>query len=296
MIQAKSPTVSSDKLRLAKMLKALGNPIRFQIVETLAERRGRDLGAEGVAVVSMGGATNIRAYLGAFGPDGRDLCLAGLCDAREEPYVRRGLEAAGLGVRLDRAEMAALGFHVCVADLEDELIRALGAPAVERIVAAQGELGAFMRQLEQAYPATNARVTGEILAFTDSPRGPQRMLNTALAVLQGLMLLLLLAVCGNVATLMLARASARQKEVGIRLSLGARPIAEHQQEGRHRSPMPARLHEIAGESLDHRTGFLLSRIDGMLTFEDILDVAGMPRLEAYQILSTLLRKGVIEVR
>jgi hypothetical protein len=56
------------------------------------------------------------------------------------------------------------------------------------------------------------------------------------------------------------------------------------------------LHEISAQSLDHRTGFLLSRIDGMLTFEDILDVAGMPRIEAYQILSALLRKGVIEVR
>ena len=56
------------------------------------------------------------------------------------------------------------------------------------------------------------------------------------------------------------------------------------------------LHEIAGQTLDHRTGFLLSRIDGMLSFEDILDVAGMPRMEAYQILSNLLRKGVIEVR
>ena len=39
MIQTKIPLVSSDKLRLAKMLKALGNPIRFQIVETLAERQ-----------------------------------------------------------------------------------------------------------------------------------------------------------------------------------------------------------------------------------------------------------------
>ena len=56
------------------------------------------------------------------------------------------------------------------------------------------------------------------------------------------------------------------------------------------------LHEISAQNLDHRTGFLLSRIDGMLTFEDILDVAGMPRMEAYQILSALLRKGVIEVR
>ena len=39
MTQTKISVVSSDKLRLAKMLKALGNPIRFQIVETLAERQ-----------------------------------------------------------------------------------------------------------------------------------------------------------------------------------------------------------------------------------------------------------------
>jgi DNA-binding transcriptional ArsR family regulator len=39
MNQTKILVVSTDKLRLAKMLKALGNPIRFQIVETLAERQ-----------------------------------------------------------------------------------------------------------------------------------------------------------------------------------------------------------------------------------------------------------------
>ena len=49
------------------------------------------------------------------------------------------------------------------------------------------------------------------------------MLGTALAILQGIMLLLLLAVCGNTANLVLARASARQREVGVRLALGAGP-------------------------------------------------------------------------
>lgn len=39
MARVQVPAVSADKLRLAKMLKALGNPIRFQIVETLAERQ-----------------------------------------------------------------------------------------------------------------------------------------------------------------------------------------------------------------------------------------------------------------
>jgi predicted permease len=45
----------------------------------------------------------------------------------------------------------------------------------------------------------------------------------ALGVLQGLMLLLLLAVCGNTASLVLARVSARQREMGVRLALGASP-------------------------------------------------------------------------
>jgi DNA-binding transcriptional ArsR family regulator len=39
MIKDTTPTISQEKLRLAQMLKALGNPIRFQIVETLAERQ-----------------------------------------------------------------------------------------------------------------------------------------------------------------------------------------------------------------------------------------------------------------
>ena len=88
---------------------------------------------------------------------------------------------------------------------------------------AQSELDGLMRELARAYPATNATIAGEVLPFHMSPRGPQRMLNVALALLQGIMLLLLLAVCGNVANLMLARANARQKEMGIRLALGARP-------------------------------------------------------------------------
>ncbi|MGW0062192.1 TOPRIM nucleotidyl transferase/hydrolase domain-containing protein [Streptosporangium sandarakinum] len=130
-------------------------------VEVLAERRGRDLAAGGVSVVAMGGATNIGAHIGRYGPAGHGPRLAGLCDAGEEGDYRRALERAGLGSDLDRSGLEALGFFVCVADLEDELIRALGVAAVERVLDAEGELGSF-RTL-QRQPAWRGRAAHDQL-------------------------------------------------------------------------------------------------------------------------------------
>lgn len=130
-------------------------------VETLARRRGRDLDAEQVSVVPMGGATNIGHFLRRF--DGRrpDVRVAGLCDAGEEGDFRRSLERAGLGSPLTRSEMERLGFYVCVADLEDELIRALGVPAVERVLEQAGELELFRKFQKQ--PAWRGRPGAEQL-------------------------------------------------------------------------------------------------------------------------------------
>ena len=130
-------------------------------LETLARRRSRDLAAEGVAVIPMGGAQAIGRFLEQFGPRGLDVRLAGLCDAAEEDEYRRGLERAGLGSDLTRAGMERLGFYVCVADLEDELIRALGAAAVERVVEAQGDLRSFRTLQKQS--AWHGRPTHEQL-------------------------------------------------------------------------------------------------------------------------------------
>jgi hypothetical protein len=130
-------------------------------IEALAARRGRNLGAEGISVVPIGGAQAIGTFLSRFGPQGLDLRLAGLCDAAEEGDYRRGLERAGLGSHLSRAEMEALGFYVCAVDLEDELIRALGADAVEQVVDAHGDLGSFRTLQKQ--PAWQGRPTEEQL-------------------------------------------------------------------------------------------------------------------------------------
>lgn len=130
-------------------------------VEALAARRGRDLGAEGVSVVPIGGAHAIGTFLARFGPGGLDLRLAGLCDAGEERHFQRALERTGLGSNLARADLEALGFFVCVVDLEDELIRSLGAAAVMEVVDAQGDLGSF--RTFQKQPAWRGRAVEEQL-------------------------------------------------------------------------------------------------------------------------------------
>jgi hypothetical protein len=130
-------------------------------LEALAERHGRNLSAEDISILPMGGATNIRSFLDLFGPQGLDVRLAGLCDAAEEGDFRHGVERAGLGSNLTRADMEALGFYVCVADLEDELIRALDVACVEEILDAQGELGSF--RTFQKQPTWQGRATKEQL-------------------------------------------------------------------------------------------------------------------------------------
>jgi hypothetical protein len=142
-------------------------------LEALAERRGRDLGAEGISILPIGGATNIRRFLEVFGPHGIDVRVAGLCDVGEEGDFRRGLQRAGFGSTLSRADMESLGFYVCIADLEDELIRSLGAVAVEQVVDAQGELGSF-RTL-QRQPAQQGRSIEQQLRRFMGTRGGRKI-------------------------------------------------------------------------------------------------------------------------
>ena len=121
-------------------------------LETLAARSGRDLATDRVAIVPIGGAQAIDRFLGRFAGDTR---LAGLCDSGEEDVFRRAIERAGLGPAPTRAAMERLGFYVCVADLEDELIRALGTDAVEGVLAENGDLPAF--RTFQKQPAWRGR-------------------------------------------------------------------------------------------------------------------------------------------
>ncbi|HKE16411.1 MAG TPA: ABC transporter permease [Kofleriaceae bacterium] len=100
------------------------------------------------------------------------------------------------------------------------IARAVGrlAPGVE-LAAAQGELDGVMRQLGAEHPRTNADVGMVLVPLHQAIAGQVR---PALLVLLGTVALVLLIAAGNVANLMLARTVSRERELAIRLALGAR--------------------------------------------------------------------------
>jgi len=149
---AADPAPDDDSPRAVVLVEGTSDRLAL---EAVARRRGRDLAGDGVAVIAMHGATNIGRYLDRYGPGGLNVKLAGLCDVAEEDHFRRALRRAGIGAGESRAALEALGFFVCTLDLEDELIRALGIDAVERIIEAEGELKS-LRTL-QRQPAQRGR-------------------------------------------------------------------------------------------------------------------------------------------
>ena len=112
-------------------------------IETLALRRGRNLDADQIVVVPVGGAQASFKFMRAFGPTGEGLALAGLCDADAAETFRRALTKAKVGQPQSELDMVNLGFHVCHRDLEEELIRAAGPDRVLAVAESQGELGSF---------------------------------------------------------------------------------------------------------------------------------------------------------
>jgi hypothetical protein len=62
---------------------------------------------------------------------------------------------------------------------------------------------------------------------------------------------------------------------------------------RHVPVVQVPQHEVVWHRLDHRAGFLLSRIDGQMTYADILDISGMDRFETLRLLIQLLDEGVV---
>jgi hypothetical protein len=119
-------------------------------VEAVAERLGRDFDADGLSIVPMQGAGNIKAFSKLFGPMGLDLKMAGLCDLAEAPLFANSLAASGVPGVLLPEDLSSADFFVCSRDLEDELIRALGDARTEAVIEEHGDLAAFRTFQQQA--------------------------------------------------------------------------------------------------------------------------------------------------
>jgi hypothetical protein len=109
------------------------------LVEGITDRRALEAVArrielvlDGIEIVAIGGAQAVRRAAAEY--EGER--VTGLCDAGEERYFRRVLGDAT---------------YVCDKDLEDELIRAVGADRVQGVVAAQGELETFRNFQNQLF-------------------------------------------------------------------------------------------------------------------------------------------------
>lgn len=134
------PTAASGTVRTPRAVILVEGPSDQVAVEMLAARRGDDLIRSGVEVVAIGGAANLRAFLETYSPDVR---LAGLGDIGEVAVYGRTVSRAGVSCGSSRQDLEEVGFHMCVVDLEDELIRALGTAQTRSIVERTDTPGSF---------------------------------------------------------------------------------------------------------------------------------------------------------
>lgn len=149
------------------------------------------------------------------------------------PFTIIGVAPAGF-----RGTMGGLGFDlwvpVTMSNETDDIARALQSRGwrwlhtVARlrdgvsIARAQVALETVMQRMETAYPDSNRDIRVAVLPLWKSPWGAQGRMLPLLTALAGVALLLLLLVIANLANLLLARASAREAEMAVRLALGAR--------------------------------------------------------------------------
>ena len=127
------PDMAPDPAESARSI-VLVEGISDQIaVETAAARLGRDLVEDAVVVLPMGGAQAAARFVRRF-LEWPAIRLTGLCDSAEERFFDEAF-----------AQLPPPGgdYFVCAADLEEELIRAVGRDRIEDLLSREDDLRAF---------------------------------------------------------------------------------------------------------------------------------------------------------
>lgn len=136
-----------------------------------------------VELVDLRGVTNVQRELVALQRAGGEVAVHGLCDAPEVRFVEHALRRVGCPVR-DSSDLAAYGFFVCQADLEEELIRALGNERAVDVIETLG-LAQKLHTLRQQPAWQDHSLATQLHRFCGVASGRKELLAGALAAALG---------------------------------------------------------------------------------------------------------------
>ena len=143
----------------------------------LAAKAGVD--RDRIRLVDLGGVTNVGRALTWLDQEHPDDTVLGLCDAGEADVAVRALRRSGLALR-DASDLQGYGFFVCVRDLEDELIRALGTARAVAVVESLG-LGGKLEVLRGQQAWRDRPLSEQVHRFCGVASGRKELLAGAFA-------------------------------------------------------------------------------------------------------------------